>query len=113
VKKFTIPTGRTKKSAYSIFWDPAVAPISAHSALTITSPPPIEGEFILDLISACLIALISVFTLLTLLAVIMDLITRVFPAREGQVDPVIVAAISSTVASVIPGARVVRIEEER
>ena len=97
MKKFTIRTGLKKKSAYSIFWDQAVAPIFFLSAL----------------ISACLIALISVFTLLTFLALIMDLITRLFPARDGQVDPTIVAAISTTVASVLPGARVVRIEEEK
>jgi hypothetical protein len=72
-----------------------------------------EGEFDLDLVSACLIALFSVFTLLTFLALIMDLITRLFPARDGQVDPAIVAAISTTVASLLPGARVVRIEEEK
>ena len=66
-----------------------------------------------SLYSACLIALVSVFALLSILAVIMDVITRLFPVSDQQIDPTIVAAISTTVASVYPGARVVRIEEER
>ena len=66
-----------------------------------------------SLFAACLIALVSVFALLAVLAVIMDVITRLFPVHEQQLDPVLLAAISTTVASVYPGARVVRIEEER
>jgi len=65
-----------------------------------------------SLFSACLIALVSVFTLLGALAVIMELITVLFPAREQKIDPVLVAAITTTVASVYPGAGVTRIEEE-
>ncbi len=65
------------------------------------------------LFSACLIALISVFILLGSLALIMKLITAVFPDRAASMDPVLVAAISTTVASIYPGARVTRIEEER
>ena len=64
------------------------------------------------LFSACLIALISVFILLGSLALIMKLITAVFPGRAASMDPVLVAAISTTVASIYPGARVTRIEEE-
>ena len=66
-----------------------------------------------SLFAACLIALVSVFALLAVLAVIMDVITRLFPVHERQLDPALVAAISTTVASIYPGARVVRIEEER
>ena len=65
-----------------------------------------------DLFSACLIALVSVFTLLGSLAVIFELITILFPARKRRIEPVLIAAISTTVASVYPGARVTRIEEE-
>jgi len=65
-----------------------------------------------DLFSACLIALVSVFTLLGLLAVIMELITFLFPQREERIDPVLVAAITTTVTSIYPGARVTRIEED-
>ena len=65
-----------------------------------------------DLFSACLIALVSVFTLLGSLALIFELITVLFPARKRRIEPVLIAAISTTVASVYPGARVTRIEEE-
>jgi len=65
-----------------------------------------------DLFSACLVALVSVFTLLGSLAVIFELITILFPARKRRIEPVLIAAISTTVASVYPGARVTRIEEE-
>ena len=57
-------------------------------------------------------ALVSVFILLGSLALIMELITVVFQARERGMDPAVVAAISTTVASVYPGARVTRIEEK-
>jgi hypothetical protein len=65
-----------------------------------------------SLFSACLIALISVFVLLGALALIMKLITVVFPDRVASMAPVLVAAISTAVASIYPGARVTRIEEE-
>jgi hypothetical protein len=42
----------------------------------------------------------------------MQLITVLFPERKAAVDPTVVAAISSTVATLYPGARVTRIEEE-
>jgi len=65
-----------------------------------------------SLFSACLIALVAVFTLLGVLALIIELITTVFPERRHVIDPVLAAAISTTVASVFPGARVTRIEED-
>ena len=65
-----------------------------------------------SLFSTCVMALVSVFILLGSLALIMELITVVFQARERGMDPAVVAAISTTVASVYPGARVTRIEEK-
>ena len=62
--------------------------------------------------SACLIALAAVFTLLGALALTIELITTLFPERRQAIDPVLAAAISTTVAQVIPGARVTRIEED-
>ena len=64
------------------------------------------------LVSACLIAMVAVFSLLGLLALIMWLITTVFPVPDGKMDTAVVAAITTAVASVWPGARVTRIEEE-
>jgi hypothetical protein len=65
-----------------------------------------------NLVAVCGIAFVAVFTLLALLAVVMQLITVVFPERRPAVDSTVVAAISGTVASFVPGARVTRIEEE-
>ena len=65
-----------------------------------------------SLFSACLIAMVAVFSLLGLLALIMWLITTLFPVREGKIDSTVVAAITTAVASVWPGAKVTRIEEE-
>lgn len=66
----------------------------------------------MNLISACGIAFAAVFVLLAVLAGMMQLITLIFPERKFAVDPTVVAAISSTVASVYPGSRVTRIEEK-
>ena len=59
-----------------------------------------------------MIAMVAVFSLLGLLALIMWLITTLFPVREGKIDSTVVAAITTAVASVWPGAKVTRIEEE-
>jgi hypothetical protein len=66
----------------------------------------------LNLITICIIAFAAVFVLLLLLAVAMHLITILFPERTAEADGAVVAAISSTVASLWPGARVTRIEED-
>ena len=66
-----------------------------------------------SLLSICSIALVAVFVLLTFLAVAMHLITVLFPVRNRGLDPAVVAAISGLVASVIPGATVTNIEEEK
>lgn len=65
------------------------------------------------LLSACLIAMAAVFGLLGLLAAIMRMITAVFPVRDADIDSTVVAVVSTAVASIWPGARVTRIEEER
>mgnify|MGYP001078066279 CR=1 FL=1 len=64
------------------------------------------------LLSACAIAMVAVFVLLGLLAVVMEIITLVFPGRTASADAAIVAAITAAVASLYPGAKVTRIEEE-
>ena len=114
VKKFTITTGRHEKSAYSFSIRRHVVcqphdEICGRADRTARREPDLD---VTSLSSACLIALFSVFVLLGSLALIMELITAVFPDRESSIDPVLVAAISTAVASVYPGARVTRIEEE-
>ena len=65
-----------------------------------------------SLLAVCGLAFIVVFALLAFLALAMQAITSLFPAREDALDPVVVAAITTAVAAAIPGSRVVRIEEE-
>jgi hypothetical protein len=81
--------------------------------LAITHPT--QLELIMDstsLFSVCAIAFASVFTLLSFLAVAMHFITVLFPEPDIRTDPAVVAAISSSIATVIPGARVTNIREE-
>ena len=66
-----------------------------------------------NLFAVCSLAFITVFVLLAFLALAMHTITLVFPATKAVLDSAVVAAVSSTVASLIPGARVTKIEEER
>ena len=65
-----------------------------------------------NLVSVCALAFASVFILLSFLALAMHVITVVFPERQRFSDPVVVAAISTAVATLLPGARVTKIEEE-
>ncbi len=64
-----------------------------------------------DLFAACCLAFVVVFLLLAVLASVMRLITTLFPEHKVPLDPALVAAISTTVANVYPGARVTKIEE--
>ena len=65
-----------------------------------------------SLIAVCAIAFIAVFVLLSFLAAVMRLTTTVFPARDGGIDAAVVAAVSTAVSTILPGARVIQIEEE-
>lgn len=70
---------------------------------------PVEGS---NLLAVCSTALTAVFVLLALLAVVMRVITLLFPERPVRIDPFLVAAITSTVSTLYPNARVTKIEEE-
>ena len=77
--------------------------------------PRFDEESILDttsLLSVCTIAFISVFSLLAFLACAIHIITALFPERTRAIDPAVIAAITTTVGTAIPGARVVHIEEK-
>ena len=66
-----------------------------------------------SLFTICGVAFLAVFVLLIVLAMVIRLITLVFPMR-GQADgAALVAAISTAAAAVYPGTRVTRIEEEK
>ena len=65
-----------------------------------------------NLVLICLIAFVTVFLLLAVLALAMHLTTMLFPPPAARIDPTVVAAISTTVSTVWPGARLTKIEEE-
>ena len=66
-----------------------------------------------SLTAACVTAFGVVFVVLAFLALVIHLISLVLPARAPRTDPVVAAAIAAAVATQQPGARVVRIVEER
>jgi hypothetical protein len=70
--------------------------------------PNMEGP---NLTAACVTAFAVVFTVLAVLALMIRLVTLVFPVRAPRTDPAVVAAIAAAVATQQPGARVVEIVE--
>ena len=66
----------------------------------------------MNVIALCTAAFATVFVVLAFLSASMYAITLIFPERATAVDAPVVAAISSAVASLSPGARVTKIQEE-
>lgn len=64
-----------------------------------------------NLFVICLNAFIAVFILLTLLAACMRLLTTLFPPPHATSGAAMTVAISGAVTTLLPGARVTRIEE--
>lgn len=65
----------------------------------------------IEIVKLCLIAFGVVFAVLGGMALFMRLLVALLPQREEPGDAAVVAAISTAVATLIPGARVTRIEE--
>ncbi|MBN2227530.1 MAG: hypothetical protein JW763_09210 [candidate division Zixibacteria bacterium] len=65
----------------------------------------------LGLLTICVSALISVFLLLSLLALVMRLILALFPVPVQVTDSAIVAAIVSAAQRLYPGTTVTKVEE--
>jgi hypothetical protein len=70
----------------------------------------VEGT---SLLAVCNTAFAVVFLVLGLLAVVIQLISLVLPGREPRTDAAVAAAISAAVATQHPGAKVVRMVEEK
>jgi len=64
-----------------------------------------------NLVVICLNAFVAVLILLALLAFGMRLLTSLFPVPRTPSHVAVTAAISTAVATILPGARVTRIEE--
>lgn len=66
-----------------------------------------------SLLAVCGVAFGCVFTLLTILAGAIRIVTLLFPERPARrIDPALVAALAGTASALYPGARVTRIVEE-
>lgn len=65
-----------------------------------------------SLVVVCGTAFIAVFLLLSVLAIIIRLVTLVFPAEDTD-DAALVAAVNAAIARTYSGCHVVRLEEER
>ncbi len=66
-----------------------------------------------NLLIVCASAFAAVFLLLSVLALVMRLITVVFPQRDSGTDAVVVAAITTTMSTIYPNARITNIEESK
>jgi len=65
------------------------------------------------LISICISALTAVFLILSLLAVIMRLITIIFPEKDARDDSAVIAAVTTAVNQYYPGTYITKIEEPK
>ena len=65
-----------------------------------------------NLITICLTSFTAVLILLSFLALIMRIITLIFPAKEDD-DSAVVAAITSTYNVHYPGTRIIKIGEQK
>lgn len=65
------------------------------------------------LISICISALIAVFLILFLLAIIMRLITVIFPEEDIKDDSAVIAALTTIVNKYYPGIKITKIEETK
>ena len=65
----------------------------------------------LDLLVICASAFVGVFLLLTVLALVMRLIIILFPEKEAISDSAMIAAVSTVLQTVYPGAKITKVEE--
>lgn len=63
------------------------------------------------LLTICFSAFLAVFTILSLLAIMMRLIIRIFPEKDNQENGAIIAALTSVVNRYYPGTKITKIEE--
>lgn len=66
-----------------------------------------------DLLTICISAFVAVFILLTVLAVLMRLITAIFPGPDKESDSALIGAITTTYQTIYPNTKITKIEESR
>jgi uncharacterized membrane protein YqjE len=65
----------------------------------------------LDLLAMCALAFLAVFFLLSILALVMKLITKIYPAKEDKFDAAVLSAIATTYNSIYPDYKITKVEE--
>ena len=63
------------------------------------------------ILAICFSAIVTVFLILTILAVFIKIITRLFPFKEAEEDSAIYAAIASGYSVIYPGTKITKIRE--
>lgn len=64
-----------------------------------------------NLLLICLSALLAVFIILSVLALVMRLIIAIFPEKILKSDSAVFAAVASVIANFYPGTKISKIEE--
>jgi len=64
-----------------------------------------------DLLQICASAFAMVFSLLAFLALVMRIITAIFPEKISKTDETILAAMVTVVSTVYPGTKITKVEE--
>ena len=64
-----------------------------------------------DLLSICILAFFWVFSVLSILAIIMRITMMLFPQKDSAADLPLYTAISAAMMQIIPGSKVTKIEE--
>ncbi|MCK4297216.1 MAG: hypothetical protein KAX28_11240 [Candidatus Marinimicrobia bacterium] len=64
-----------------------------------------------SLLTICISAFLAVFLLLLILAIVMHLIVIIFPEKSSAINPIVIAAVSSTMSSIFPNSKITKIEE--
>ena len=65
----------------------------------------------IELLLICLSAIVTVFALLSLLALVMRLIIAVFPEKVADTDSAYLAAIASVISTIYPQTKITKVEE--
>jgi hypothetical protein len=63
------------------------------------------------ILSICFSAIVTVFLILSILAVLIKIITSLFPFKEVEKDSAIYAAIASGYSAIYPGTKITKIRE--
>ena len=64
-----------------------------------------------ELLFVCISAIVAVFFLLAMLALVMRLIMAVFPEKVLESDSAYIAAIASVMSTLFPGTKITKVEE--